>query len=217
MPDTKGRFWERGQRLLTFYKRKGYRSKRAFVQAMRAHGVTSLHEQHLNKYFAGQSDPLNLAEGLTKEGCDINWLATGRFIEPTTRSEKSPVHYMVREYPVAGRVSAGKGTLTFEHDRMEPGPPGVDVRTAYWFVVKGESMVPRYFPGEMVFVQPELHVQSGDFAVVVWNDFDEGALRQVFFKEKGVLLKSINPKHDPELVPQREIAFIAKITYSKTK
>lgn len=189
---------------------------------------------NLSQYLSGKSMPGNkMQERLRKLGCDITWLMTGMTRDQLDRGlvrtatnilegrgktvHDSIMPYDIKMYPVAGKVQAGKGALTFEYHRMEPGPPGVVVSEGYWFVVKGDSMEPRYYKSEMVFVRKDLKPENGDFAVVVWDDYTEAAIKQIFYKDGNIILRSINPAHEPILVSTKKISFIAKITHSKAK
>lgn len=219
---------EIGERLREF----GEQQFKSSVNFAKALGVSP---QHLNAYLTGQRIPGNkMQDRLRKLGCDIGWLMTGLrreqveqdFVRATTKITEgrgrkvvgeSTMPYDIKMYPVAGKAQAGKGVLTFEYHRMEPGPPGVVVPEGYWFIVKGDSMEPRYYKGEMVFVRKDLKPENGDFAVVVWDDYTEAAIKQIFYKDGNAILRSINPAHEPILVSTQKISFIAKITHSKTK
>lgn len=210
----------------------GDRQFKSSVDFAKALGVSP---QNLNSYLTGQRVPGNkMQRKLRVLGCDVGWLMTGLTREQAEQSltrtatkiiegrggkviKDSTMPYSIKMYPVAGKVQAGKGMLTFEYHRMEPGPPGVVVSEGYWFVVKGDSMEPRYFKGEMVFVRKDLKPENGDFAVVVWDDYTEAAIKQIFYKDGNIILRSINPAHEPILVSTQKISFIAKITHSKTK
>ena len=124
------------------------------------------------------------------------------------------VEYTTREYPVAARLRLGRGTLQWEYDRTEPGPPGIQHEKGLWFEVQGESMEPRWFDGDLVFVHPDVKPLHGEFAVVAWDDYLEGAVKQVFYNSGKIVLKSLNPKVDPILIsdPEHQISFMAVIT-----
>lgn len=204
-------------------------SVNAFAEALK------IAQSQLSNYLNGRRIPGNkMQDRLRKLGCNITWLMTGEtreqledgLVRVATKIiegrggkvvKDSTMPYSIKMYPVAGKVQAGKAVLTFEYHRMEPGPPGVIVPEGYWFIVKGDSMEPRYYKGEMVFVRKDLKPENGDFAVVVWNDYVEAAVKQIFYKDGNVILRSINPAHEPILVSIQKISFIAKITHSKTK
>ena len=79
----------------------------------------------------------------------------------------------------------------------------VDVRGAYGVYVYGDSMEPRYFDGERIFVDPQCIVVKGNFVVVQIRNRDdpEGAplayVKQfVRWNSSGLNLSQYNPKDD---------------------
>jgi len=118
--------------------------------------------------------------------------------------------------PVYGSVPAGSGSVREEPSMYEDAPPGVqDGGKGYWLRVKGDSMHPALRDGQLVFVNPEREVHDNDFVVVVWNDHTDGAIKQVHFTTKEVILSSINQIHPPIVVPREKISLIARICYVK--
>jgi phage repressor protein C with HTH and peptisase S24 domain len=78
-------------------------------------------------------------------------------------------------------------------------PPSVaNVSGAYAVTVSGESMEPRYFDGEVVFVHPKRRPVKGDFVVAQIHNPNEGpplayVKRLVRFSEAGLVLEQYNP------------------------
>lgn len=77
-----------------------------------------------------------------------------------------------------------------------------DVKTAYAVYVVGDSMEPRYFNGELAFVNPEKPINRGNFVVV---QYDKAGERQYIIKqyvkkthEKLVFLQ-LNPEKELEI------------------
>jgi len=162
----------------------------------------------------GERSPIgpSIREKLRELDCDITWLETGK----KTVGVMEPVaQYLVREYPVAGRVKAGKGVLTFEYDRTEPGPPGYNKKDGWWFVIVGDSMQPKYEPGEMVFVSREVKPENNGYGIVVWNDFNEGVAKKIEYQDDVIILKSVNPNYQTSVVRKKEISFLGKILFTK--
>ncbi|WP_162500810.1 LexA family protein [Modicisalibacter coralii] len=79
-----------------------------------------------------------------------------------------------------------------------PRPPGASDRTFVLRVV-GESMLPEYPPGRLIFVDPERIADSGDDVVAVMTETGEATFKR-FIEEpgSGKMLKAINPAwHEP--------------------
>lgn len=75
-----------------------------------------------------------------------------------------------RRLPVYGQAVGGDlGEYIFNGDVIDyvPCPPMLDgVSAAYGLYVDGESMAPRYMPGELVYVHPSLPPRTGNDVVV---------------------------------------------------
>jgi len=75
-----------------------------------------------------------------------------------------------RELPVYGQAVAGEdGEFLMNGDvlfRAFAPPQVAEIADAYGVRVSGISMEPRYFDGEVVFVDPSRHPRAGDFVVV---------------------------------------------------
>lgn len=62
-------------------------------------------------------------------------------------------------------------------------PPALaDVRGAYGLYATGDSMEPRYFAGELVYVHPHKAVQPGNFAVIQMRPLYEGGAVRAMIK-----------------------------------
>ncbi|QKC83243.1 S24 family peptidase [Mesorhizobium sp. NZP2077] len=62
-----------------------------------------------------------------------------------------------------------QGAHTMSSDRVDdiPCPPGLrDVFGAYALITRGESMIPRYFPGDRLYINPNQPLHQGDHVVV---------------------------------------------------
>ncbi len=71
----------------------------------------------------------------------------------------------------AGSLS-GAHTMTTEAVDEVPCPPGLaDVPDAYALKTKGASMVPRYFDGDVLYVNPRQRVRAGDHVIVQVQKF----------------------------------------------
>ena len=115
------------------------------------------------------------------------WLLTGRAPhqnEVRTADVPLPDRFsMPRDVPVFGTVAGselGKGAFQLTADVVEyvRRPPGLaTVKDAYALYVEGESMSPKFEPGELVYVHPHRKVVSGDYVVIQEPDTDNGEPR----------------------------------------
>lgn len=90
--------------------------------------------------------------------------------------------HRIIELPVYGEVQAGTGGYALKEfigmqDWMAKGA----CADCYMLKIKGDSMYPRYFPGDFAVVRPQEDVDSGDVAIVI-VDGEEGVIKR---GEKG--------------------------------
>ena len=104
-------------------------------------------------------------------------------------ARKSPVLI-----PVLGRIAAGipldavTDVLDYEEIPAEVAATG----TFFALKVRGESMLPRLYDGDVVIVRQQSDIESGDIAVVLVNGTD-ATLKQVIKQQNGILLQAYNP------------------------
>ncbi|CAH1656833.1 putative Helix-turn-helix transcriptional regulator [Hyphomicrobiales bacterium] len=124
--------------------------------------------------------------------------------------------------PVLGYAAGGNtGSFRISDSTYDvvPCPPQLEhVSGAYAVFVYGESMEPRYFPGETVYVHPRLPVARGDFVVVQLSDEGESEPTEGIVKQyvgqgdEGLILHEFNPKSvDLPPVPLARVRAIHKI------
>lgn len=126
--------------------------------------------------------------------------------------------------PVLGMVKAGYGGLAFDENL---GSESVDVRTLrgynqedfFYLIVRGDSMEPRLYEGDLVLVRRQTSVDSGSYAVVTIDD-DEGVVKKVEYDKDSVTLISQNHNYPPRKFLGREVErvrIIGKVIESKSK
>jgi phage repressor protein C with HTH and peptisase S24 domain len=110
----------------------------------------------------------------------------------------------LKDVPVRGTVAGGdysKGAFQLTPDAVDyvRRPPGlVDAKEIYALYVEGSSMVPRFEPGELIYVNPNRPVRPGDYVVIqepVDEDTIHGFVKQ-FVKRSGewVVVRQLNPE-----------------------
>jgi phage repressor protein C with HTH and peptisase S24 domain len=135
------------------------------------------------------------------------WLLTGEgpSAPSTPRSEIRPAEVpytppgtLPRDLPVLGTVAGaelGKGAFQLTNDVVDyvRRPPGlIGAKDAYALYVEGESMVPRFEPGELVFVHPHRKVLGNDYVVIQEPGPDNGprGFIKQFVKQTPTMLKT---------------------------
>lgn len=126
--------------------------------------------------------------------------------------------------PVLAGVSAG-----FAHaiEQIESGNyqdiprsiiKGKSLKDLAVFLVKGDSMYPKFLDNDRVLIEKQDSVDSGSIAVVCYHDFEEGTIKKIHY-ENGcdyVDLIPLNPKYSPVRIQGHElegVRIIGKVIY----
>lgn len=140
-------------------------------------------------------------------------------------SEPRVVEFPPRRLPVYGQAVGGQdGRFILNGEKVRDvlcPPPLEDVPGAYAVYVRGESMLPRYEPGEMAFVNPHAPVRNGDYVVVQIRPELEGEVPFAFIKryvsrsrQEGLILEQLNPPDQEERLmqfPDGDVVSVHKI------
>lgn len=122
-----------------------------------------------------------------------------------------------RDLPVMGTVEGGAGeTIINEGEAKEyiTRPPSLArVSNAFALYVHGESMEPRYFAGEVLYVNPNRPVTKGCF-VAVETTLGQALIKQFVSRSDDLLvLAQFNPRKEIRL-PTTEIKWMHRIVGS---
>lgn len=85
----------------------------------------------------------------------------------------------------------------------------IDRRTAkngtyFALRIKGDSMEPRMFAGDVVIVRYQQEIESGDIAIVAING-DEATCKKITLTSDGMILNSLNPKYEPRFLSSEAV------------
>jgi phage repressor protein C with HTH and peptisase S24 domain len=103
------------------------------------------------------------------------------------------------DIPLFGKAAAGEGAVAISDgpvDYIEKPTYLAGVDDCYAVMIVGESMEPRFYPGEVVIVHPYRPVRPGDYAVVQFEKNGELCAivkRFVTRTETGIRLSQHNP------------------------
>lgn len=122
-----------------------------------------------------------------------------------------------RDLPIMGAVRGGSDGFYFnegepkEYVRRPPLLEGV--ANAFALYVDGDSMEPRYFAGEILYVNPNRPVTRGCFVAVELAD-GQGLIKQFLRRDDNqVLLRQFNPAKEIP-IPASQVKHIYRITAS---
>ncbi len=152
--------------------------------------------------------PRALSRLADRLGVTVAWLLEGEQGAAGQRPAGAELHRYgpfakgPRDLPVLG-VAVGGDDAFFElngevHEYVERPTQLEEVRNAYALYVVGSSMEPRYFEGEIVYVNPNRPVSRGCFVVVELQSADQGGatgmLKQFLGRSASkITLRQFNP------------------------
>jgi len=132
------------------------------------------------------------------------YLPNAKTIQRDTTSELGPAQ-QARQIPLYSSALAGPdGSVSIGVTLMElieaPAPIAA-VPDAYAVRVVGESMEPRYFSSEIVYVHPRMPVKKGDFILAQVTDNGGGDVmgyvkRLVSIDDRKLVVEQLNPKRE---------------------
>lgn len=203
-------------------------SMRAVAEAL---GWTLTRYQHYEDRYRRNYLPLELARELADlfatrgvPKADVLELAGDMSLRPSepprdpVRPPLPPLPTVApRDLPVMGTVKGGEDGFYFNEGEAKEyivRPPSLaGVSNAFALYVHGESMEPRYFAGEVLYVNPNRPLAKGCFVAVEMTN-DRGLIKQFVRRTDELLvLAQFNPPKEIRL-PVAEVKRIYRITGS---
>lgn len=116
--------------------------------------------------------------------------------------------------PVLGSIRGGPPSYADEELEgyyfVDPVIAGVSESAEVFYLrVKGNSMEPKYLPGDLVLILRQDYVEEGEVAAVLVGG-EEATLKRVYRSDEQVWLYSTNPAYDPIKVTADEVSIIGK-------
>ncbi|MBR2041509.1 MAG: helix-turn-helix domain-containing protein [Oscillospiraceae bacterium] len=118
--------------------------------------------------------------------------------------------------PVLGKVAAGI-PITAVENILDYEEISTDMAFSGDYValqIKGRSMEPRMWEGDVVIVRKQDTIENGEVAVVM-VDGDEATVKKVQFQKDGILLRPFNPDFEPLFYSKSEIENIPVRIFGK--
>lgn len=112
----------------------------------------------------------------------------------------------VIEIPLLGTVKAGYNYMAQENweGTIELDKKVADTGEFFALKVKGDSMIPAFFEGDIVIIRKQNDCENNQVAVVIVNG-DEGTLKKVKKTDEGIILQPFNPAYGPVMYTNKEI------------
>lgn len=107
---------------------------------------------------------------------------------------------------VLGRVAAGLPIEAVEHiiDTEEISAEMARTGDFFGLQIKGDSMEPRIYNGDVVIVRKQDDAESGDIVIAMVNG-DDAVCKRLLKYSGGISLISLNTKYDPMLFSEHDI------------
>lgn len=112
-----------------------------------------------------------------------------------------------RKIPVLGRVAAGIpiNAVTEIIDTEEISEDMAKTGDFFALQIKGDSMEPRIYDGDVVIVRQQEDADSGDIVIAMVNGYDATCKRLVKYAT-SLALVSLNSKYEPMMFTEEEVA-----------
>jgi SOS-response transcriptional repressor LexA len=181
------------------------------------------------EYLAKTKQPNNLTED-NYTGHNLVYLYNQRaksfdrvLKETPTVDDIIPVSDFIK-VPIIGVVRAGVGGFACEeflgNEYVEKKDLNCQKLDSYfWLRVKGDSMQPEIYAGDLALVCKQPDVESGQLAVVIVNG-EEGVIKRVHKSNGGIVLQSVNSSYSPRIFTGQDmenIKIVGKVIEIKRK
>lgn len=172
------------------------------ISTRRLSGLTGIPKSAIQRYTSGDTEKIPIdrmkamAEALSIDPAYIMGWATEEEQPPAVRplpSNLRPVSDLHRQrVPMIGKVAAGQPIMAeTDYETFIDAPLDCDAALE----VKGDSMVPTYLDGDILYIKHRPDVPDGQIAVVLLDD--EATLKHVYHDPDGLTLLSDNHDYAP--------------------
>lgn len=161
----------------------------------------------ISQYINGSHTPSNISSGKMATILNVNPLWLMGFDVPMDIAAKPhPQHRKGISINVLGRVAAGIPIEAVEEivDTEEITEEMAATGTYFGLQIKGDSMEPRMFSGDVVIVRQQDDAESGDIVIAMVNGDDATCKRLRKYRD-GIELISNNPAYPPMFYSNEEI------------
>lgn len=188
------------------------------ISQMALSSELGLSQQAVGKWETGRStpDPAMLARIAAFFEVSTDYLLGRAQSVASTDGWQAAGEYPI---PIIGTVRAGYGALALEEDYGEEYARVKDPQNYFYLLVKGDSMEPRIFEGDLALVRRQQTLESGELGVVVFGD-GEGTLKKYIRRGNTVILQPFNSAYPPQIIMGEDLdhLYIAgKVVETRTK
>lgn len=142
-------------------------------------------------------------------------------LDAPTGTEHAPMSDNSDTVPILSWVAAGSWSNVEPvsmSDAIGKAPkPAKLSKLGFALIVRGESMLPKFDPGDIIYVEPQtgfLALKNADLIIVQCNDDKEATFKQLVLGETSddMYLRPLNPNwHEQKMVPMGECNLVGKV------
>lgn len=185
----------------------------------------------ISQYINGSHAPSNISSGKMASVLNVNPVWLMGYDVPMNLQNNSTENKIETvpiesgcKIPVLGRVCAGNGSEAIEEkiDEIEISPKMAQKGEHFGLVIKGDSMTPLLSDGDIVIVNKDADIESGDLVVAMINGSDAMCKRLHRYAEGGFALIPENPtyeakRYSPDDAESIPVKIIGKVVESRRK
>lgn len=174
---------------------------------------TKIDKSYISKYLNGKCEPTDERIDVLAQTLNVSVAWLKGYSEED--DEYTPIN--VNKVPVLGRVAAGIPieAITDILDYEELSPELFNDGSEYFCLqIKGQSMEPRIYDGDVVVVRKQPDVESGQIAIVGING-DDATCKKVMKQANGILLQPLNPSYAPMYYTSEDIERLPITIYGR--
>lgn len=138
-------------------------------------------------------------------------------IDTSVTARREPLPMGPRDLPIIGSARGGADGLMMDNGAIQgmvERPAQLNgVPTAFAIYMNGDSMEPRYFQGELIYVNPLKPVRPGDFVLIELENQEAYVKRLVRRAGGKIVCKQLNPAQDV-IFPADRVRHIYRIVGS---
>lgn len=177
---------------------KNLRTQHGLSQAQLA-AICGVHQTAVSQWEQGRTTPDTNSLRLLAEYFGVT-------METVLGLEGNKERHLV---PVLGYVRAGIPVEAVQEvlDYEEITPEMAGAGEHFALSIQGDSMAPRFLPGDVVIVRRQEDVDSGDVAVVLVNGMD-ATVKKVIKNGNSIVLMPLNNAYEPTAFTREEVAAV---------
>lgn len=191
------------------------------MKAIELSEKTGIPKSAISQYMSGYAKPKQDRIYLLARALNVSEAWLMGYDVPMERTGSKPRKKGVK-IPVLGEVIAGVPIEAIEDilDYEEISEDMASKGEYFGLKVKGDSMEPMFFAGDIVIVRQQPTADSGDIVIALVNG-DESTIKKLKLTDDGLMLIPANPAYEPMYYTRKQVMELPdkknKIVYKKCK